>query len=210
MLDTEILSEIQIQLFEPDDAGATFPSGLWQRDEILANLNERQDRFLKATLTWVGLANLTAVIGQRVYQLPQDWLTTVGLVWYGVDGTIKPLMRSDAFEQDHGNPLWAINQGVPTYYMDEDTALLSVQVAPAPSGNGYFELIYVPQGDVLDGTGQPMQVTNEYAHAVGKYGTLADAFGKDGRGKNPEKAAYCELRYQIAIQQAAIVMHGWA
>ena len=79
MTDQELLSQIQSALFEPDDAGLTFPSGLWTRDEVLAAMNERQNRFLKSTLTWVGIANLTATIGVRVYQLPQDWLTTVAI-----------------------------------------------------------------------------------------------------------------------------------
>lgn len=209
MLDTEVLSQVQVALFEPDDAGATFPSGLWQRDEILAYLNERQNRFLKSTLTWVGIADIPAVIGQRVYALPQDWLTTVGVVWQGSDGVTRALDRSDNYELDLALPNWRVNTGRPAYYTDEDTPMLTVQVAPAPSLAGTFQVLYVPSAPLLDGTGQPLQVTNEYALPVGKYGTLADAFGKDGRGKNPSKASYAELRYNMAVEMAQLVLKGW-
>lgn len=207
--DQEILSQIQAVLMEPADGGATFPSGLWTKAEVLANLNERQDRFLKATNTWVGVANLTGVIGVRIYALPQDWLGTIAATWQGADGRITPLQRSDSFEADRGMPSWGTDLGTPLLYMSEDTELLTIQIAPAPDAAGTLQVIYVPQGAPLDGTGEPFTLTDEYAQQVGKYGTLADCFGKDGRGKNPDKAAYAESRYQLAVEMAGIVLNGW-
>ncbi len=87
--------------------------------------------------------------------------------------------------------------------------MLTVQMAPASSVAGRLELLYIPQGEEITGDDYPLPVTNEYAGAVAKYGTLADLFGKDGRGKNPEKAAYCQMRYDLAEAMAAIVLKGW-
>jgi hypothetical protein len=209
MTDQDLLSQIQSALMEPDDQGATWPSGLWSQAEILAYMNERQDRFLKATQVWVGLANITATIGVKTYALPQDHLLTVDVVWVPTSGDPIPLDRADSFELDHGMADWNNERGTPLCYTTQDTPLLTLQIAPAPDAAGQFLLLYIPSGETLTAAGYPFIVTNEYVHAVGKYGPLADAWGKDGRGKNPEKAAYCQLRYDMAVEMAKIVLNGW-
>ena len=209
MTDQELLEAIQYSLMEPPDLGATYPSGLWTAAEMLDYANERQNRFLKASQLQVGSANITAVIGVHRYALPDDWLTTVALTWQGADGTVNTMDRSDSFETDHGLPDWGITRGTPQVYMDEDSPLLTIQVAPAPIANGVFSLLYIPQGAHLDGTGEQITLDPEYTLPVLKYGILADALNKDGRGKTPAKAAYCELRYQLGIEMSQILLRGW-
>jgi len=208
-LDTAILTDIQYVLLEPVDGGATFPSGLWTPDEVLDRLNERQDRFLKASRILVGIATLPAQAGVHQFALPSDWLSTLSVVWEGNDGLIKELPRSDSFEADHGLPSWTMTRGTPQLYMDEDSPLLTIQIAPAPQVSGRLQILYIPQGVTLTGTGELLTVPDEFSESVAKYGTLADLFGKDGRGKNPEKAAYCEQRYALAQQVAGIILDGW-
>ncbi len=93
--------------------------------------------------------------------------------------------------------------------MDEDSPLLTIQVAPAPIAAGRFVLLYIPQGAPLTGTGDAITLTDEYALPVLKYGLLADLLNKDGRGKTPAKAAYCELRFQLGIDMSQILLRGW-
>ncbi len=117
---------------EPRDFGVTWPSGLWTDIEILAYLNERQNRFLKTTLSQVGIADLVVTAGVAIVALPEDWLTTVDVYWRGTDTRWVPLERSDSFEQDHGDPTWATTRGTPAFYMDEDSPLLQIRLAPLP------------------------------------------------------------------------------
>lgn len=208
--DQALLNAVQYVLLEPPDLGATFPSGLWTRAEVLAALSERQNRLLKSTLMLVGIANLDAMLpGEHRANLPQDWLTTAGATWFGDDGTISSLTRADAFEADHGFPSWVNQRGTPLMYMDYETPTLQIQVAPAPDVAGHIELLYVPASLDVDGTGNPLTIPDTFALPVLKYGELAELFGKDGRGKNPEKAAYCEMRYQLGVEVAAIILAGW-
>lgn len=209
MTDQEILTQLQYSLMEPPDNGATWPSGLWTQAEVLAALNERQNRFLKRTGIEVGQANIAVSIGTFRYALPQDWLATLGVVWLGPDGTQVSLSRSDAFEADHGLADWPTTYGTPLLWMDADAPLLELQIAPLPNVAGNLLLLYIPQGAALDATGELFTIPNEYVHAVGKYGALADLFGKDGRGQNPEKAQYAELRYSMAEQMSQILLRGW-
>ena len=210
MTDTDLLSEIQTVLMEPPDGGVTWTSGLWTATEVLNRFNERQNRFLKATRMLVGESSpIPVTAGESVYDLPQDWLTTVDVYWAGEDGTFRTLVRSDSFEADHGMPLWESTAGTPLLYMDEDSPLLTITIAPIPRVNGILTVLYVPQAGVQQGLGDPLGVPDEYATAD-KYGTLADLFGKDGRGASPERAQYCELRYQLDQEIAKIMIAGWA
>ena len=209
LTDQALMNAVQYVLLEPPDLGATFPSGLWTRDEVITALSERQNRLLKSTLMLAGIVDIPALAAQHRFPLPEDWLTTVALTWFGSDGTIVSLSRSDAFEADHGLPTWVNQRDTPLLYMDEETPTLLVQIAPAPLIDGTLELVYIPESLDITGDGSPLTVPDTYALPVLKYGLLAELFGKDGRGKNPEKAAYCEMRYALGIQMAEILLNGW-
>lgn len=212
MTDQDLLHEIQYMLMETPIDAVTFASGLWTYDEVVRRMNERQNRFLKATQLLLGSADLAAPAHQYVYTLPQDWLLTMSLVWVGANGRLVELVRADSFETDHALPTWATDAAEPLVYMDADSPLLTVQIAPAPAIAGRLLLLYVPQGATLGldpvNTPEPLGVPDEFAADVCKYGTLADLFGKDGRGKSPERAAYCEQRYRLAQDVAEILLNG--
>lgn len=211
MIDTEVMTTIQDALQEPADGGATFPSGLWTQTEVLHRMNERQNRFLKATQAQVGVVWLDVAAGVRRVQLPPDWLTTLDVRWRPTGGAWTLLLRSDSFETDHALPGWSTNTGTPEVYMDEDAPLLQVQIAPAPPVAGQLEVLYIPQGEEMTGTGDVLlQVPDEMAAGAVKYGALADLLNKDGRGKSPERAAYCELRYRLAEQVVGLLLAGRA
>lgn len=209
----EILNQVQDVLIEPRDEGVSFPSGLWEPEEIVNYLNQRQNRFLKATLLQVGDATIDVTAGVGTYPLPQDWLTTVDVYWQTPDGRITPIERGDSFEADHAIDAWATSRGTPQLYFDEDSPLLSIRLAPLPHINGRLLLLYIPQAAPIVTEGEhvndQLTIPAEYVHAVCKYGVLADAFGKDGRGASPEKAQYCAGRFQLGVEMAGILLQGW-
>ena len=225
MIDQEVLTAIQFTVVEPPNGGASWPSGLWTRDEVVGSLTQRQSLFLKNSLVVVNsVTNVTsqqdvppspnppslqAVIGQTVITLPQDCLRIVSLVWVGANGTVRELERTDWFEADHLLPTWETTPvAAPLVYM-EDAPTRSVRIAPASTMFGVFNLLYVPSGTPLTGNGMTFTVPEECVHGI-KYGTLADLFGKDGQGQDPARAAYCEQRFNLAIELARLVIRGWA
>lgn len=209
-LDTQLLTMLQYAVMEAPDSGATWPSGLWSRSEVLDYLNERQNRFLKSSLIQLGVANITGLlVRQSTIVLPQDWLATVSVVWTGEDGTQRELIRADSFELDHGQVDWTTTARTPLVYLDYAAPSLQMILGPVPDQAGSVELLYVPTAETLTGDGDVIyQLPDEFADAAGKYGPLADMFRKDGRGRNPEKASYCELRYQLGLDAAAIIVNG--
>lgn len=209
MTDRELLEQLQYATMEAPDGGDTWPSGLWTRDEVLSYLNERQNRFLKTTLLELGIAELPAPAGQTRIALPDDWIATADVVWVGTDTRVRALSRGDAFEADHALGDWSGTRGQPILYMDYDPPVLELQIAPAPIVSGVIQLLYVPQAAACDGTGEFLSVPATYQAPVLKYDILAELFGKDGRGKNPEKAAYCRMRAALGVQMADILLNGF-
>ncbi len=207
--DQQMMERIQYVVQEPPDLGATWPSGLWTQAEVLDYLNERQSRFLKSTLLQVGIANTPMLAGVPRVNLPSDWIATVDCTWFGQDGTVQNLHRSDSFEIDHADPTWETTRQTPLVYMDYETPTLMLQVGPLPLVGGILEVLYVPQGAVLDGTGELLTIQDTFVDAAAKYGALADMFAKDGRGKSPERATYCESRVQLGVEAAEIILRGW-
>lgn len=206
--DTTALSAIQFAVLELPDSGATFPSGLWTPEEVRTYLTERQNRFLKQTLIQVGVAVTDAGPARSaMFALPADWIATVSVVWQGEDGVIKELIRSDPFAADHGDPTWTVEARTPTVYLDYAQPTLQLQVAPIPNVGGRLEILYVPLGAPFTGTGEIFTLQDEFADAVIR-GALADMLAKDGRGKDPARAAYCEGRYQLGVDAARIILDG--
>ena len=225
MTDQEILTAIQFTVVEPPNGGASWPSGLWTRDEVTGSLTQRQDRFLKDSLILLAHTTrsvapddtpptipppLQVVASQTRITLPSDCLRVVSVVWEGEDGSVRELVRTDSFETDHFLPDWeAVGAVVPLVFMEYETPTREIQIAPMPQFAGSLDLLYVPLGTPLTGNGVDFTLFDECVHGV-KYGTLADLFGKEGQGHDAARAAYCEQRFQLAIDLARIILQGWA
>jgi hypothetical protein len=208
--DQALLEEVQYALVEPPDLGSTWPSGLWTQAEMLAYANQRQARLLKETLLQVGIAAPIAVAaGTLRVTLPDDWIRTYRVVWRGSDGVVRALGRDDAFSADHGLPSWPLTRGTPLIYMDQETPTLTLQLAPAPDVDGLLDLYYIPLPSPLDLSPEILTVQDEFAHGL-KYGVLADALGKDGRGRDVGRSTYAQQRYELGADLARLIIKGWS
>lgn len=209
MTDQDLLEALQYALMEPPDLGATWPSDLWSRAEVLARMNERQNRFLKGSRLLVGMAQLPILAGVATVALPDDWLITQDVVWTGTtSGTLRPLSRSDQWSADHAHPDWPTTGDTPQVYFDHDQPTLQIRIAPTPTEDGTLLLFYIPQGAEFDGTGELPSVADEFTDAAILYGTLADLLAKDGRGASLDRAGYAESRFQLGLTCAAVILRS--
>lgn len=211
MRDQTLLTDVQYAVVEPPNGGASWPSGLWTRDEVLGYLNQRQDRLLKQTL--IAMREVTIPVGlpqvgSSRFDLPADWLRTISVFWFGSNGVVRELMRSDTFEADHALPDW-LGADDPLVYMELETDHRVFQVGPAPPVTGDLLVLYTPAGTPLTGNGVSLTVADELAPAI-KYGLLADLLGKDGRGQDRARAQYAEQRFQLGVDAARLILEGWA
>lgn len=205
--DQTVLTQMQYVMLETPNGGASWGSEMWTAAEVINYLNQRQNRFLKDTQLQIGLALIPATEGTNKYDLPDDWITTVRVVWVSSDDSTRALGRSSSWEADHGMPTWTYVEGPPKLYMDVDTEVLTIKIAPLPDDDGTLQIHYVPLAALLDGTGELMTIPDEFVPTV-KYGALADMFGKVGRAMD-ERAGYCQQRYEMGVEVAKMMLNGW-
>lgn len=205
--DQQIMTQIQNVVIEPPDGGVTWPSGLWSANEVISYLDQRQNRFLKDTHFQFGIANITATQGQELYDLPDDWINTIRVLWIAPDGTTTELPRSDVWEADYGIPTWSYVQGTPKIFYDGGKPI-TIRIMPIPDTNGTLQVHYVPYAALLTGAGEIFTLPDEFVPPV-KYGALADMFTKVGRANDPVRAEYCDKRYQLGIEIARLLVGGF-
>lgn len=210
MTDQELLSELQYALLEPPDGGQSWPSEVWTREEVVGNLNSNIWGWLRDThaiVTRVELPQLAASLG--VVTLPADWLATASAVWRTAGGVRTPLGPVDRFEGDLALPTWEDTPGTPLALNDFEGDTLTAQLVPIPDADGTLELLYVARPTTVNGAGATLPIPEEFCSGV-KYGTLAMLLRKVGRLVDPERAAYCEQRYDLAVLLTNLLLGGWA
>lgn len=198
--DQSVLEEIQYLVIEPPDGGQSWPSQLWDREEVLGYLEQRQNRLLKMTHLVVGEASPeTLGIGATTITLPQDLQKVVRVVWLGDDGVVRPIERGEHFAADRlplGSPF-------PLVYLEglQDTLLLTL--APAPTAAGQILVQYVPTAPPPTGDGEHFTVPDTLLPIL-TWGALADMTAKIGRGQDLRRSAHAETRY--ALGEAALLL----
>lgn len=210
MTDQDLLTELQYALLEPPDGGQSWPSEVWTRAEVLGNVNANLWAWLRATRAVTTRTELavTAASGGLV-TLPSPWLATATAVWRAADGTRTPLGRADRFEGDLAMPTWASTPATPLAFAEGEGDSLTAQLIPAPAADGTLELRYIAQPAALAGADVALPLPALYASAA-KYGTLGMLLRKVSRLLDPERAAYCERRYDLTVTLTAILLDGWA
>lgn len=209
MNDQALLTELQYALLEPPDGGASWPSELWQRQDVLDAIDAALRALLRDTQLVVTRAEIPVLANALTMALPVDWMVTAMLVWRAADNTRTPLGPVDSFEGDLALPSWETVPGLPVGYADEAGATLTLQLVPTPLATGTVELLYIARPPFTSGEGGTLPVPDEFASGI-KYYTLSWLLTQVGRALDPERAAYCDRRYQITQIAADIILGGWA
>lgn len=216
--DVALIKRIQYLLLEApnggDADGNTLLTDQFTKQEMIDILNQRQQKFLRDTAPILRRASQATVAGTTRYAYPADLIHARRLAWQAQGGSIKALVRTDAYQLDHGMSDWEQNTADPTTYNDgSDLPTLTVEIAKAPAQAGQMLLSYVPQPSTLNGnTLSPvsLNIPDEFAECGVLWGTLADMLSSDGPAHDPERAQFCEMRYDLAVDMARALMMGGA
>lgn len=210
MMDQEFLAELQYALLEPPDGGQSWPSEVWDRDDVLEAVNDATAATVRDTHCRTTYLEQIVLVGARSVSLPPDWLTTAHLVWRATpQQTRYGLIPTDAFEADSGLPGWEDTLGIPLGYADRDTNTLELRLVPSPIQDGILENLYVPVPVAITGNGVEVPVP-ELALSAVKYHALSTLLSGVHRLQDPERAAYCDERYQVATLALTLLLAGGA
>ena len=208
VLVVDLLSELQGVLIEPEDGGATWPSGLWTAAEVRASFNQRQDEFMRRTQVTLASAQIVPAIGNPLADLPPDWIATAEVL-YDDGATTRELPRAEVWQSDRAQPTWQGTAGSPLVYSDADGEALQITLQPASSVASTLQLLYVAIADPYDGTfaQQLLEVPDEAAPTI-LWGMLEDLLKKLGRAEDLARAAYCNSRWEEGILSWQLALEG--
>lgn len=208
MIDQDLLTTVQYALVEIPNGGLGWASEMWTIDEVYGYLQVRQQRLLKATHLLVGVADLTITANVPAYDLPTDWIATVHAAWHPASNLVRELLSSDHVQADYGMSNWQATPGTPIAYTDVNVGTRRIQLIPTPDADGTVHLIYVPAATYPIGVGEPLQVPDTHDTPVLKYSIMADMLAKVGRGKDQQRADYCQWRDRLGEEVTRLLLNG--
>lgn len=203
--DTTVEQLLLYHLLEPP----TIPyagSEMFTQADITASMQRRRNQFLAETGIVVSSYStvVPAVPSSGRVTLPDDVITVPRAVFKRVDGTYYQLWREDEMGLTDYNSQWSYTADNPYAVSITATPPLQVQLAPVPIDIGTLELLTVETGAALDPAASViLGIPDDLAWGL-KWGTIADILNVDGLSFDPDRTAFCEARYGLAVAIAKI------
>jgi len=212
--DTSLVSTIQYHLLEPATGTSWIGTDQFNLSDVTNALQRRRNQFLLDTGCVVAHStqSMTASpIGRIV--LPDITVLVRRVDWTTPEGYVTHVWKSDEWAMGAARQSWNLEPSSPpqTWSMAV-TNPLTIQLAPPPSDSGSLDFLTIQSGANLNpAAGVLMGIPDDYCWAV-KFGALADLLSKDGPARDPQRAQYCEGRYQEGVRLASTgqsVLQTW-
>lgn len=211
LTDQSLIAEMMYHLLEtqpleadPIDVTVWRGTDMFTLPALLGALQRRRDQFLHETSITLRHEVVSGVISSEGrMDLPESVMDVRRVSWLALGGTHTHLWRMDEWEAQAQVPTWAFDPQHPPYGFSLIlTPPVRIQVVPPPSAGGQLDLISSrSQGDLIGGT--LLGIPDDWAWAI-KWGALADLLAAEGQAKDPDRAAYCEERFQQAVAVAKL------
>lgn len=200
MIDTAVLGLIQRLLLEPDDGGRSWPSGLWDREDVLAAFNDAQMQFVRQTGILRGWMQVAYPANSEIVALPSG---------------IQEILHADVFQEGRWRPcppgtrrevdaLLDRTPGWPLVCCHEEPGTAQLLLAPQPRVGGELHLLVLTAPQRSTGSGDPVSVGDLWIPFL-IAGTLARMFSKPGVVFNPTRRdryqAVADLGVQLALRR---------
>lgn len=203
--DRDLIQAIQYHLLELATTQSSWPgTDMFSYNTVVQSIQRRLNQFLSDT----GLILTRSVV--NVIPPPSGRLTLVDTIidvrraaWIGASplNYYRYLCRDDEFSLTMFDNDWSVTPGDTRSYSIFAPPPLTLQLAPPPSVSGQIELVTVNTGATLDpATSATILGIPDDTTWIVKWGVLADLLGQDGQARDPQRAQYCEQRYQQGIQ----------
>jgi hypothetical protein len=206
--DANLVNTIEYHLLEP----VTIPwtgTAQFTLADVVAGLQRRRDQFLIETGSVISQSTLPVPptpIGR--FTLPDTVIALRRMTWTTPEGYVSYVWRSDEWAGTAYSRLWNLDpKSPPDTWSMALSSPLTVQFLPPPSDSGNIQVLTVDAGAALNASGVLMGIPDDFTW-IAKFGALSDLLNKDGPGRDPLRAEYCEKRYQDGIKIATAAAAG--
>lgn len=202
----KVMDDMQYHLLETPNSGASLDSDMWTVGEWVDYLNSRLALFVAETKLVLSRTTFSSVIDQTQYDLgtsvSTDLLEVHRLAWLDSSGVSHALREGSVYDYDLSLPTWttAGASQEPEVYVRLGRPQLKVEILPAPSAAGTFDVLYTKRPAQLPQTPDTtvVGIPNDFVPFV-KWGALSDLLSKEGQANDPLRAQYAEARFQEGI-----------
>lgn len=199
--DKFLVTLIQYHFLEPATGSSWAGSEQFTLADITNSLQKRRDQLLADTgcvVTHTTGVSLPPNQGQLF--LSDRIISIRRLAHINSVGIVTPLFPSDILAQRNYNSADIYTPGDPYSYSSASARPTEIILVPPSSQPGTLDIVSVNSGITLNPvTGVILGIPDDYSMAV-KWGAMADLLAKDGPARDPIRSAYCERRYQLAVE----------
>ena len=212
--DSDIVSSVCDALMESQPVfGSWTGTDKFTMSDVLGAIEDATNEFLVRTSCVTHHVTQAATIPPpvgRVVLDDEDISDIRRLDWKDTPaGTYRQLWRTDEWALNATRRFWSTDASDPESFAVTSTPQLSVQLAPVPLNGGELDMLVINNNATLTGLGTVVDIPNDFAWVV-KWGALARLLNQDGQVRDPERAAYCQQRFEegvaIATASAASVL----
>lgn len=207
--DRNLINDIEYHFQEP--ATTNWPGGwtgtaMFNMDDLAHALQKRRNKFLAETGVVVTRTTGASGIPTNGRIVLADSVIDVRRLTRVNTGVITNLWRADEQELTSYDSTWSTPAAQdPTEYSILSSPPLTVQLSPAPTASANIELLTISTGaDFTPTTAATIAGVPDDMAWIVKWGAMADLLQKDGPAQDPERADYCEKRYQHGVQMARL------
>src|SRR5262245_20496202 len=203
--DRSLIEIMQYHLLEAATSQSVWNgTDMFNMAEVAAAIQRRRDQFLADTGVVLTnfLLNIVPPPSGRV-TLPDSVIDVRRAAWLGSAPLdyYTHMWRDDEFALTAGDPTWSISPGTPNAYSVMAPPPIRMQLSPAPQDSGLLDMVTVNAGNALTpATIESLLGIPDNTAWIVKWGALADLLGRDGQGRDPVRAAYCEMRYRQGVE----------
>lgn len=201
----DLVIDLQYALLEPPAAGGTW-TGTNQFDLTVLStaIQRRRDQFLRDTGAIVThtVTPYSPVPASGRLDLDEAVLIVRRAAWEpaATGSTLQPLQRTDEWAGTHFAPAWPQSPNLPFAYSTSVVPPITLQLIPPPTADGDLDLVAIAKGAVVNpAAAASLGIPDDFAWVV-KFGALADLLQGDGLALDPQRAQYCEARWQEGIE----------
>lgn len=200
--DQDVVTMIQYHFLEPATGNSWTGSDQFGGLTDLTNsIQKRRDQILADTGCVVTRTTgiVTPAGTSRIF-LSDATIAIRRLAFLDSFGAVTPLLPSDILAQRNYASDELYTPGDAYSYSSASMRPTEVLLVPPVDQPGTLDLVSVQSGAALDPTvGVLLGLPDDYTWAV-KWGAMADLLAKDGPARDPIRSAYCERRYQLAVE----------
>lgn len=205
----EMVNDLQYALIEPLNAWPPFTwagTDMFTLEDFVEAIQRRRNQFLLDTACVLKqeLLAVGPVPPAGRFDLPESYITVRRAAWRTVPGVYSTLWREDEWAFNAFQPTWMQTPAKPRSFSISMTPPVMMQLAPVPLDAGTLDLVSVRSGAALDVTANTLLgIPDDFCWVV-KYGALADLLSIEGEAYDPERAKYCQQRYEQGVNLARL------